>query len=180
MNSIIWYNYVIIICVIIALHAMQLLHERDNERKIFASRCRIFKSKSTEADANFISQYLLHLTSIQRNFCIVEMRQTSFTIWCNYIIIICWNIWCAAIASSHCIQKNQLEISEMTIRQSNRLFLWKSKFAIDSIKFESFIAIYRFLFIRSEFYRFLDWFFDKNWYFVKRTSIKFITWFCFW
>ena len=60
--------------------------------------------RATEADVNFISQYLLHLTSIQRKFCIVEMRQTSFTVWCNYIIIICWNAWCAAIARSHYIK----------------------------------------------------------------------------
>ena len=59
--------------------------------------------KTIETDVNFISQYLLHLTSIQRNFCIVEMRQANFTIWCNYIIILCWDAWCAAIAQSHYI-----------------------------------------------------------------------------
>ena len=65
--------------------------------------------KTIETNVNFTSQYFLHLTSIQRNFCIVEMRQVNFTIWCNYIIIICWNAWCAAIVSSHCIKEIDLK-----------------------------------------------------------------------
>ena len=36
-------NYVIIICVIIALQAMQLLHERNIKRATFASKCRALK-----------------------------------------------------------------------------------------------------------------------------------------
>ena len=40
-----WCNYVIIICMIIALHAMQLLHERNTQRATFASRCRALNSE---------------------------------------------------------------------------------------------------------------------------------------
>ena len=68
-------------------------------------------------------------------------------------------------------QRNRFEISEMIIRRLNRLSFWKSNFAIDSIKFESFIAIYRFLFIRSELYWSFDRSLDKKWYFVRRTNI---------
>ena len=40
MSFIILCNYVIIICVVIALHAMQLLHGRNNGRAASAPRCR--------------------------------------------------------------------------------------------------------------------------------------------
>ena len=115
MSFIIWCNFVIIICVVIALQAMQLLHERNIKRAIFASKCRAFKLESSWNKWNFISRYLLHLTSIKRNFCIFEMRQINFIIWCNYIIIICWNAWCATIASSHYIKKIVLKFLKRRI-----------------------------------------------------------------
>ena len=51
------------------------MSERHSLRDVEHSNLR-----TAEADVNFISQYFLHLTSIQRNFCIVEMRQINFTI----------------------------------------------------------------------------------------------------
>ena len=101
MSFIAWRNYVIIICVIIALHEMQLLHERTytaNDIRFEMSNIQVWEQLKHE---NFISQYFLHLTSIKDNFCIVEMRWVNSTIWCNYIIIICWNSWCAATARAH-------------------------------------------------------------------------------
>ena len=78
-----------------------------------------------ETNANFISQYFLHLTSIQRKFRIVEMRQVNFTIWCNYIIIICWNTWCAAIARSHYIKNIVLKFLKMRF-ESLATFLFEN------------------------------------------------------
>ena len=60
--------------------------------------------RTVETNVNFISQYLLHLTSVQRKFCIVEMRQTNSTIWFNYIIIICCKTLIATTARSHYIK----------------------------------------------------------------------------
>ena len=101
--------------IIIALHAMQCnyctsaIHcERHSLRDVEHSSL-----KTTEINVNFISQYFLHLTSIQRNFYIVEMRQINFTIECNYIIIICWNAWCATIARSHYIKDIVLKFLKM-------------------------------------------------------------------
>ena len=76
-----------------------IMSERHSLRNVEHSNL-----KAAETNVNFISQYSLHLTSIQRKFCIVEMRQVNSTIECNYIIIICWNAWCATIARSHYIK----------------------------------------------------------------------------
>ena len=85
-----------------------IMSERHSFRDVEHSSLR-----TIETDVNFISQYLLHLTLIQRKFCIVEMRQVNFIIWFNYIINICWDAWCAAIARSHYIKNIVLMFVKM-------------------------------------------------------------------
>ena len=85
-----------------------------------------FNLRTIETNVNFISQYFLHLKLIRRNFFIVEMRQVNSTIWCNYIIIICWNAWCAAIARSHYIKKIVLKFVKMRFDDLNTCFFENS------------------------------------------------------
>ena len=65
--------------------------------------------RAAETDANFISLYILFQTSIQCKFCIIRMRLINFTIWYNYVIIICWNARVATTARSHYIKKKVLK-----------------------------------------------------------------------
>ena len=69
--------------------------------------------KTAETNANFISLYSLFSTSIQCKFCIIRMRSISFTIWYNYVIIICWNARVATTARSHYIKNIVLMFVKM-------------------------------------------------------------------
>ena len=108
---------------------------------------------------NFISLYFLFSTSIQCNYCIIRMRSVNFTIWYNYVIIICWSARVATIARSHYIKNIVFMFVKMRF-ESLVIFFWKLNFSIDSNKLESFIVVYSLI---ENFINFtIDHSFDKN------------------
>ena len=137
--------------------------ERHSLRNVELSSSKAVET--AETNANFISQYHLHLTSIQRNFCIAEMRQVNSTIWCNYIIIICWNVWCAAIARSHYIKEIVLKFVKTRFESLNTCFFENSNFQLirtNSNRLSSFIHWSRILSIFRSIIRSIRIFFYKK------------------
>ena len=136
MSSIIWCNYVIIICVIIALHAMQLLHERNNERTIFASKCGALKLEDSWDNWN---RCKLHSQIIQ---CALDRLNSFLQLWkvsnelynlMFYLLSYDETRWCASTATtarSHYIKNIVLKFLKVRFESLATFFFENSNLSL--------------------------------------------------
>ena len=125
--------------------------------------------KTIKINENFISQYFLFSTSIQRNVYVIEMRSITFIVSLNYIYIMCWKTLIATIAESHYIKEIVLMFLKTRFENLAIFFFENSNRLSQFIHWSKILSIFRTI-IRS-----INKFIIKNFYERCRNNRIFVS-----
>ena len=133
MRFIIWCNYVIIICVIIALHAMQLLHERHTLRTTFVSRCRALNSESSWDRCKL---HLQTTSSISDRFTLFLQLRNAFDELNNFMSLRHYNM-CESIVAVNALHERNIKRTTFASRCRIKLRQMQTSLSNNSMRIRS-------------------------------------------